>query len=129
MMESIRRRFTRSPAKDPWATDLDLEPEISEVSELRLDSAALFAAAKTQPHSTSNAVDLKDYYRGLILAAIQSGGSCHGQQISVPWLRMTLAGLEMRPVPPELMWDGEWEGSSTDMPGYESFFPEERVAP
>ena len=128
MMESLRRRLSRPTGKDPWATDLSLEPEISEVSELRLDNAVLLAATKPQSRPGSNDVDLKDYYRRLIYAAIQHGGEYQGQQISVPWLRMTLAGLEMRPMPPEMMWEGEQE-LAADMPGYEELFPSESIVP
>ena len=128
MMDSIRRRLYKSPAKDLWSTDLTLEPEISEVSELRLDNTVLLAASNVKPGPQSNDVELKGYYRGLILAAIRQGGNYRGQQISVPWLRMTLAGLEMRPIPPEMMWEGEPEGLPTDMHDYERLFPEETVA-
>lgn len=128
MMESIRRRLSKTPAKDPWATNLALEPEISEVSELRLDSTVLLAA-NAHPHPPSNDVDLKGYYKGLILTAIRRGGSYRGQQIPVPWLRMTLAGLEMRPMPPEMMWESVSDDLSSDMPGYERLFPEEPGLP
>ena len=127
MMDSIRRRLSKSPAKDPWSTDLALDPEISEVSELRLDSTILLAASSIQSGPQSNDVELRGYYRGLILAAIRQGGNYRGQQISIPWLRMTLAGLEMRPIPPEMMWEGEPEDPPTDLHDYERLFPEEGV--
>jgi hypothetical protein len=128
MMESLRRRLSRQTGRDSWATDLSLEPETSEVSELHLDDAAILSTAKVQSRPGSNDVDLKDYYRGLIYAAIQHGGEYQGQQISVPWLRMTLAGLEMRPMPPEMMWEGE-QDLAADMPGYEELFPSGSIVP
>lgn len=127
MMESLRRRLSKPTGKDPWATDLALKPEISEVSELRMDSEVLLAATKAQSNPTSNDVDLKGYYRGLLVAAMRHGGEYHGQQISIPWLRMTLAGLEMRPMPPEMMWEEE-QVAGTDMPGYTDLFPSEGMA-
>ncbi len=127
-MDSLKRRFSKNGGRDPWATDLSLEPEISEVSELRLDNTALLAATKVHSHPTSNVVDLRDYYRGVILAAIEHGGDYHGQQISIPWLRMTLAGLEMRPIPPEMMWEGE-QAAEAELPDYHNLFPSERLVP
>ncbi|MDG6903107.1 MAG: hypothetical protein JRM80_14270 [Nitrososphaerota archaeon] len=129
MIETIRRRLSRTPAEDPWATDLTLKPEITEVSELRFDDADLTGAGHSQPQPSSNDVDLKGYYKGVILTAIEHGGTYQGQQISIPWLRMTLAGLEKRPMPPELMWGEGPEGPAADMPGFEEFFPDQRLAP
>ncbi|MDG6983127.1 MAG: hypothetical protein JRN28_01015 [Nitrososphaerota archaeon] len=129
MIELIRRRLSRAPAEDPWATDLTLKPEISEVSELRFDGSGLAHSGLPRPQPSSNDVDLKGYYKAVILTAIEHGGTYQGQQISVPWLRMTLAGLEKRPMPPELMWGEGPEGSAADMPGFEEFFPDQRLAP
>ena len=127
MMESIRRRFSRPPEKDRWSIDLAFEPEISEVSELRVDNSVLLAANKAQALPGSNDVDIKDYYRGVIASAIHRGGQYRGQQIPVPWLRMTLAGLEHRPVAPVMMWEGYQDSTAIDMPGYEALFPTERI--
>lgn len=121
MMESIRRRF-KSGGKDLWATDLVLEPEVSEASEMFTDHTSL---PHTKAHSPSNDVDMRDYYKGLILTAIDHGGEYQGHQISIPWLRMTLAGLEMRPMPPEMMWQGEPEEAIADMGRYDTLFPDQ----
>ena len=123
-MESLRRRF-KSTAKDPWATNLRFDPEMIEVSELPAASSVLLTA---RPHPSSNDVDMRDYYMGIIHVALEHGGSYHGQQISIPWLKMTLAGLEMRPVPAEMMWEGEEDAAATDLPGYEVLFPTERAS-
>jgi hypothetical protein len=126
VMDSFRRRFSKSAPKDPWATDLSLEPEAEDVSELPGESTVLLT--KVQPHPTSNDVDMKEYYRGLISAAIKHGGEHNGQRISIPWLRMTLAGLEDRPIPAEMMWEGVQDATAPDMPGFGRLFPAEGSA-
>lgn len=127
MMESLRRRFSRPPEKDPWSTDFTFKPEISEISELRVDNSVLLAATSPQTRPASNDVDIEDYYRGVIVAAIQRGGQYRGQWIPVPWLRMTLAGLEHRPVPLETTWGLYQEGTTTDLSGYEELFSSEKI--
>lgn len=124
MMESIRRRFKVS-SQDPWTTDLVLEPEGSDVSEVQLDRTVMLTT-RANPHTSSNDVDLISFYKSFVLAAIRQGGNHNGQHIAVPWLRMTLAGLEMRPMPPEMMWEGESDGLPAEMPGYQELFPEAR---
>ena len=122
MITSIRRRFSKPASKDLWAADLVFEPEPSRVSEVASDNSVLLTS-KLPTAPPSNDVDLKGYYRGLIRTAIQHGGRHQGQQISIPWLRMTLAGLEMRPIPPEMMWEGEQEGSAPELSDYDRLFP------
>lgn len=126
VIDSIRRRLSKPAPKDLWAADLSLEPEAEDVSELPGKSTVLLT--KVQAHPPSNDVDMKEYYRGLIWTAIQHGGVHNGQMISVPWLRMTLAGLENRPIPPEMMWEGMEELSTSSMPGFGRLFPEGGVA-
>ncbi|MDG6990044.1 MAG: hypothetical protein JRM99_01335 [Nitrososphaerota archaeon] len=127
MMDSIRRRLSKSPGGDPWSTDLAFEPEAPEESELQLDRSVLITTSRARGGPSPNEANLRDYYKGLVLAAIDQGGNFRGQQISIPWLRMTLAGLEMRPIPSELMWEGEPEDFPAEMPGYEKLFPEDRM--
>ena len=123
MMESILRRFYREGQKDRWATDLALKPDETEVSELPRRSTEMLTTRASGSHA-SNDLDMRDYYRGLISSAISQGGDCQGQRISIPWLRMTLAGLEMRPIPPEAMWEGTSDEMAL-MPGYDRLFPTE----
>lgn len=127
MMESLRRRLSRTSERDLWSTELSFEPEATELSELRVDNSVLLAATRSLP--ASNDVDMNDYYRGLVAAAIRSGGTYRGQRIPIPWLRLTLAGLEHKPIPLESMWEGYQEGAATDMPGYEDLFPAEKPRP
>lgn len=123
MMESILRRFSREIPKDQWATGYTFEPDESEASELP-GSSTLLLTTRAQDYHASNDMDMRDYYKGLISSAISQGGDCQGQKISIPWLRMTLAGLEMRPIPPEAMWE-ETVDEVTAMPGYDRLFPAE----
>lgn len=126
MIDGLRRRFSKS-AEDTWNADLELQPEVEATSELPTGTAVLLAAQSLATESPSNDVDLKDYYKSLVQTAIQQGGKYHGRQMSVPWLRMILAGLESKPIPPEMMWQGEepagpGEFDLPKIPSYEDVF-------
>jgi hypothetical protein len=127
MMGSIRRKFTKAESKDPWGTDSELESEGAEV-EVAADSSVLLSTKAAPSTSPSNDVDMKGFYKALITTAIQHGGKYQGMEISIPWLRMTLAGLEMRPIPPEMMWEGIHVGIFADLPEYDKLFPSEKAA-
>jgi hypothetical protein len=125
MIDELRRRLTESIDRDPWDADQELQPENEETSELPTDKAVLPASAKMTTQPTSNEVNLQDYYRGLIITAIEQGGSYRGQQMSVPWLRMTLAGLESRPIEPEAIWEGAAKSAPdqlAEIPSYDDLF-------
>ena len=113
-----------------WDVDQELESE--EVSELSSDSTVLLAANIPKDHPPSNDVNMREHYKGLVKTAIQHDGWYSGQQITVHWLVMTLAGLEMRPITPEALWEWEEiEGSPgfDGVPSYEDLFPSERQRP
>lgn len=122
MMDSLRRRLSKPGARDRWDVDAHLQ-DSHEVSELPAENTVLLAKAF---HPVSNDVDAKEYYRNIIRAAIQHGGVYQGQEISIPWLRMTLAGLEMRPIPPEEMWEGVQTVDISEPPAFADLFPEEK---
>lgn len=122
MMGSIRRRLS-NVSVDPWALDITLNPGAAETEELPQENTVLL----TQKHASgSNDTDLKDYYKGLVGTAIAHGGWYQGHRMSIPWLRMTLAGLEMHPVPAEQMWEDVQESSYPIGREYEALFPSER---
>lgn len=129
MIGGLRRRFGSSNS-DPWDANKEFEPEVDGVSEFPTDTAVLLAATRVTYEGASNNVDMKDYYRKLVQTAIEKGGTYNGQKMSVPWLRMILAGLEMRPIPPEAMWEGDETASPArtrpNEPAYEDLFPSER---
>jgi hypothetical protein len=138
MIDGIRRRFAESIDKDPWDTELELEPEVeaeeTEVSAIPTDTAVILAATRMSTPSASNDFDSGEYYKSIVKTAIQNGGKYGEHQIPVPWLRMILAGLEWRHVDPEMMWYGVEAGDSgseglPEIPSYSDLFPSERDLP
>ncbi len=132
MIDGIRRRLEKSAGKDPWDADQEFEPEeVDAPSVLSTDTAVLFAAA--QAETVSNDLNPLDYYKNLVRTAIENGGRYAGHQISIPWLRMTLAGLELKRVDPEMLWEGVDGGAPDDglpaIPSYNDLFPSDRDAP
>jgi hypothetical protein len=131
MIAGIRRRFTHS-IDDPWNADSELQPEVEEAPDIPTDTALLLAATKMTAESASNDVDMREYYKSLVQTAIQHDGNYQGQQMSVPWLRMILAGFEFRPFAPEKMWQGEEANGPrpflAEIPSYEDLFPSEKTA-
>jgi hypothetical protein len=70
----------------------------------------------------------QDYYKNLVATAIHNEGWLAGHQIPIPWLRMILAGLEMKHIEPEMMWYGVEAGSAGGkslprIPSYGVLFP------
>ena len=56
-----------------------------------------------------------DYYTSLVRASIAAGGKHAGQEISVNWLRMILAGLEGRDASiDQMLWDPRYERPEPD---------------
>ncbi len=140
MIDGIRRRLTKSTDSDPWDADQELnldfsqEVEVEEASELPTDAAVLVAAQDSVELGATNDVDPSDFYKNLIGAAIQNGGKFGDHQISIPWLRMVLAGLDSRRIESESMWYGYEPGSSPteplpETPSYDDLFPSDRDVP
>ena len=111
MIDGIRRRFAKSVDGDPWDADQKLGPQTAELSELPTDAAVLVAATNATGEFIPAGPDAPDYYNNLVSTAIENGGKHGDQRISIPWLRMILAGLELRPIDPEMMWEGVEAGS------------------
>jgi hypothetical protein len=63
----------------------------------------------------------------LVRAAMAQGGKCGDHEIPIPWLRMTLAGLEGRAIDVDAMWEGVASPVCMDpveeSPAYQSLFP------
>lgn len=130
MIDGIRRRFGAPPEKDPWDPELEFEPEVEDASELPTDAVVLIEAARATPGFSPGGGDLVDYYKGIVKTAIANGGKYGDHEISVPWLKMTLAGLENRPIEPEMMWFTDSDGRTP--PGgssYYDLFPTDRGVP
>jgi hypothetical protein len=131
MIDALRRRFRKSIDKDPWNANQGLKPEFEENVELRTDTAPSVAT----PHASGKFSPLNentpDYYKSLVATAIQNGGRLGDHQIPIPWLRMILAGLELKHIEPEMMWYGVESGSSSrghspGIPSYNVLFPSDR---
>lgn len=127
MIGLLRRKKS---TEDLWSTDLELEPETAGTSELSSGAAVLLSTRMLVGERQTNDINVKEHYRAVLESAIERGGWYQGQMISVAWLRMTLAGLDLRPFPPEAMWEEERSGVPAgpygDMPSYEDLFPTEK---
>jgi hypothetical protein len=131
MIGALRRIFVKT-IKDPWDMNQELQPGNGERTELQTDTAVLLAATHVANGISSSDLNMKDYYRSVVQSAISQGGMFRGQQMSIPWLRMTLAGLEMRSISPEVIWEGEQtnpNGTLPEMPLCEDLFPSESDLP
>ena len=131
MIDGIRRRLGKSTGGDPWNAEQDLKPETQEVGEPPTNTEVLLAASPAMGEFMPTDENT-DFYKSLICTAIENGGRLGGHQIPIPWLRMILAGLEMRPIEPEVMWYGvEAERSGRNpapaVPSYQDLFPGESV--
>jgi len=131
MIDGIKRRLGKSIGKDPWDADQELQPEeLGEASELT-DQTVLVAA--TLIEAKSNDLNTLDHYRSLVQTAIANDGRYADHQIPVPWLRMILAGLELRHIDPEKAWEGFAGAASGNIlvhtiPKYDDLFPSHRDA-
>ena len=128
MINGIMRKLTKS--EEDWDVNLELKPVSEDVSEIPTESGVLLQTASNAPGFAPSNHGLTDYYKGVMLAALNNGGKYGDHRISVPWLRMTLAGLEGNFIEPEAMWyagdQGLLEDSSAKMPTYDELFPSER---
>jgi hypothetical protein len=125
MIGGLRRRW-RSIDKDPWDANLEFEPMVGDSSELSSETETS-AQALDSSLAGSNGTTTAEYYMCLVRAAIENGGRHGEHQISIPWLRMILAGLEFRRIEPDMMWYGFESGiqevPSADIPAYDRLFP------
>ena len=134
MIDGIRRRFGRTTSGDPWGADQDLNPELEEDITLPTDGAVLVAANDAVGRYVPDDIDTPDYYKSLVQTALENGGKHGDHRISIPWLRMILAGLESKHIDPEMMWYGIEAGDAAgnqlpEVPPYENLFPSGGEAP
>lgn len=129
MIGGIRRRFSETMNTDLWDVNQRLQPDQESISRLEYAPGATHseAGASFGPDDVS----MKDYCRTIIQTAIEHQGWYGGMHMSVPWLRMTLAGLESRDFVPEMMWEGEEERGlerrAPGVPSYDAVFEAERA--
>lgn len=127
MIDGIRRRFGKSIDGDPWDAGRELTPEMVETVRFPTDATVLVAATHARGEYIPAGADAPDYYKSLVSAAIENGGKYGDHQMSIPWLRMILAGLDQRFIEPETMWYGVEAGGPggplPEIPSYEDLFP------
>lgn len=129
MIGDIRRKLRQTDASS-WDVNLALQAEESVISE-RFDAAlVLNRPPKEYPFRNPTA---REYYTNLVRSAIAGGGWYGNTQISIPWLRMTLAGLESKRFDPEMMWNGMEEDAPpqpnvSETLSYEALFPSTKHA-
>lgn len=133
MIDGIRRRFGKTTANDSWDSDQDLKPEIEEDTGLSTDTAVSALLAYASGRYAPDNATTPDYYKSLVQTAIENGGRHGDHSISIPWLRMILAGLESKQIEPSMMWYGiearETEGEAIGgVPSYEDLFQSSREA-
>lgn len=126
MIDRLRRRLRSADDERLWKADLPLKPDVED----RLQSESATLSDETGVASYTPVTN-GDYYTNLVRAAIAHGGAHGDHRISVPWLRMILAGLEWRRIEPETMWDGfeatgrdNRRGTNSVLP-YDDLFPSE----
>ena len=124
MIGRIRRRLA---AGNPWDADLELRPEAGESFEPPGDNAVLGVATQASGRYAPDDPSAPDYYKSLVQTALENGGRLGYHIISIPWLRMILAGLESKHIEPEVIWHGIEAGeiggkSMPEIPPYGNIF-------
>ncbi|HEV2138383.1 MAG TPA: hypothetical protein VGR53_06045 [Nitrososphaerales archaeon] len=126
MMGEIRRKLKSIDDDALWDADMILQPEVEATTDLPTDSQDMPSASRVTGEFRPN-TGMSDYYAGVVRAAIAQGGRYGDHQISLPWLRKILAGLEWRNVEPETLWEGvDGLGPSVPnakIPVYDELFP------
>jgi len=99
--------------RESWDVNETLDGEdVESESHETIDSSQL----NPSPHPEAITQGRGSYYEGLVRAAIEGGGRCGGYEISMPWLRSTLARLEGRSPPPGETWGSWGPAEDTDQP-------------
>ncbi|HYB07054.1 MAG TPA: hypothetical protein VEB87_02735 [Nitrososphaerales archaeon] len=129
MIDGIKRRLGKSIGRDPWDADRELQPE--EVGEASEPTDETILVPATLIEAKSNDLNTLDHYRSLVRTAIANDGRYADHQIPVPWLRMILAGLELRHIDPEKAWEGFAGAAPSNIlvhtiPKYDDLFPSRR---
>lgn len=129
MIGTIRRRLANSAGDGLWDADQEFGPEARESSELHASATVLLATPQAAPGYAPGDESLANYYKGIVRTAIENRGRYGDHWIPVPWLRMILAGLESRPVDPDLLWfEADTVGAASpraEVPSYGRVFPSE----
>ena len=127
MIGAFKRVFRGSEEAKPgpsWVVNERIEAEeVDGQAELPSESPQGERRGVFVPYDT----DVVQQQVELIRAAIALGGRFGDHEIPMPWLRMTLAGLEGRPIDQEAMWEGIAAPPRKDpveeSPTYQELFP------
>jgi len=133
MIDGIRRRLGKTATNGSWASDQQLNPEIEEDAGVQKDTTVSVVLAHAPGRYAPDNGSTPDHYKSLVQTAIENGGRLGDHSISVPWLRMILAGLESKQIELRTMWygiePGETErGSVVETTSYEHLFRSSPVA-
>ena len=127
MIYGYSRRLGKTGSEEAWDADEGLEPEMGENPMHPGDTTVLGGVNQASGRYAPDEPGTYDYYKSLVQTAIENGGRHGYHSISIPWLRMILAGLESKQIDPEMMWfgieAGETAGEPTpEIPPYEDLF-------
>jgi len=133
MIDGIRRKLGKTATGEPWGADKGLKPEIEDNADPLGDTAVSEAVTQASGQYAPDDSSTPDYYESLVRTAIKNGGRHGYHSMSIPWLRMILAGLESKQVEPETMWYGIEASEITretipEIPSYEDLFKSSRGA-
>jgi len=131
MIDGIRRRLGKTTAGESWDSDKELKPEIEEDTGLSTDVAVSTVLTYPSGRYAPDNASTPDYYKSIVQTAIENGGRHGNHSISIPWLRMILAGLESKRIERETFWygieAGETEGEAiSGIPSFEDLFQSSR---
>ena len=103
-----------SAGSSDWDVNQLLEPETeADFESLQMESTEVQTPSELRSESPESNTD---YYVNLVKASIAHDGRLGSHTIPIPWLRMTLAGLEGRLTRVEDMWNGPRSGE----PGWQT---------
>jgi len=131
MIDGIRRKLGKSAAGEAWRADEELAPATEDIAELTGDIKVSSGTTEASGRYFPDNPGAPDYYKTLVQTAIDHGGRLGYHSMSIPWLRMILAGLESKQIEPEMMWYGidsrqaRGEGLP-EIPAYEDLFHSSR---
>ena len=133
MIEGIRRRFGKAPPNDSWNSDQELKPDMEEEAGVSTDAPVSAVLSYPTGRYAPDSAGTPDYYTSLVQTALEKGGRFGDHSISISWLRMIRAGLELKQIELGMMWYGVEAGelereAKGESPSYGDLFRSNRDA-